>query len=70
MLARLLSLSIVLFSRVIFPFYNNALLSNKLAEVVIQDKRLGFMKYTLMIGIAIFILLYQILYGYQHILLF
>ena len=68
MLARLLSLSIVLFSRAFFPFI--ALLSNKLAEVVIQDKRLGFMKYTLMIGIAIFILLYQILYGYQHILLF
>eukprot|EP00729_Bicosta_minor_P011436 gene11436-29496_t len=32
-------------------------------EVVIQDKRLGFMKYTLMIGIAIFILLYQILFS-------
>jgi len=37
-------------------------------EVVIQDKRLGFMKYTLMIGIAIFILLYQILYMNHYLL--
>ena len=39
-----------------------------LAEVVIQDKRLGVMKYALMLAIAIFILLYQLLYMNHYLL--